>query len=332
MRRILITGAVKEMANDFLAELKRKNKACKKLRKLIDELQTKEGFKDHIAYLQDIIENYDAVVTAIPPDFECGLKHCLTSEQYNQEVPKAGKENGKASAKGRGNGKKFYELVSERMGYANVRNKVFPLYVERLGIKSCVYCNAQYGISLRKINKAYTSTYEIDHFRPQSAFPHLCTSFFNLQPSCSHCNKTKSDIEGRFNLYTVNVEDMDPFSFYITPDSFCAYWLSRDPDSLRIDFRCGDKELRENHEKRFRVSQKYERHKDEAAELIIKSQIYNKAYLDQLQASFGQVLPQFCHMFHDVILGFPTDPRAIHKRPLTKMKQDVARQLGLLEK
>lgn len=58
----------------------------------------------------------------------------------------------------------------------------------KLGIKACVYCNASYTVATDDDR----ATFQIDHSYPKSKYPFLCTSFFNLQPSCMHCNQIKS--------------------------------------------------------------------------------------------------------------------------------------------
>jgi 5-methylcytosine-specific restriction endonuclease McrA len=76
------------------------------------------------------------------------------------------------------------------MRYDAARFEYYPFALE-MDIKSCVYCNAHLAATTKNNNGTYKGTYELDHFYPKSKYPYLCTSFFNLQPCCAHCNESK---------------------------------------------------------------------------------------------------------------------------------------------
>lgn len=336
MIRIFISKSVADLANDYRQSLKKAFNAIDKIQALAADLNDKPEFSAHVDYLNEVITKYDSIIVATPQQFETLLQNSLSLDELKKKAPnwvnKYAKEaNGKRVKKRVLVETEFYKLVCEAMGYDTIRNEVYPPFAEKLGIKTCVYCNAQYGITLKKTKSEYTSTYEIDHFKPQSKFPHLCTSFFNLQPSCGHCNKLKLDKDSKFNLYTESLgPHLRPFKFSLSSRGIIPYLLTRDFKTLTFELSSYDISLLSNHEERFKVSKKYESHRDEAAELIVKSQFYNRAYLDQLRASFGSILPQFYDILLDILIGFPTNHNDVHKRPLTLMKQDIAEQLGLL--
>lgn len=60
----------------------------------------------------------------------------------------------------------------------------------QLGVKVCPYCNRMYTTTLYGKKRIRP---DFDHFYPQSIYPYLAVSLFNLIPSCSICNKAKSD-------------------------------------------------------------------------------------------------------------------------------------------
>lgn len=60
----------------------------------------------------------------------------------------------------------------------------------QLGVKVCPYCNRIYTTTLFGEHGIRP---DFDHFYPQSKYPYLAVSLFNLIPSCSICNKKKSD-------------------------------------------------------------------------------------------------------------------------------------------
>jgi hypothetical protein len=196
--------------------------------------------------------------------------------------------------------------------------------IKEIGIKTCVYCNAQLAltIDLRRITRGKRKgdyirkgNFELDHFYPKSKYPFLATSFYNLIPCCSNCNKSKSDNESNFHLYTEN-------------DELESFMLS----DLAIKFEStnGDEELLTNHQELFRISEIYDTQKDIAEELIHKSKAYTCAYKKSLVRGFKSIFPDIA-IIDRLIVGNYTEPNDIHKRPLSKFTQDIARQLKLIK-
>lgn len=60
----------------------------------------------------------------------------------------------------------------------------------QLEVRVCPYCNRMYTTTLLGENKIRP---DFDHFYPKSKYPYLAVNLFNLIPSCSICNKRKSD-------------------------------------------------------------------------------------------------------------------------------------------
>ncbi|RKI22363.1 hypothetical protein D7V82_18955 [bacterium 1xD8-6] len=60
----------------------------------------------------------------------------------------------------------------------------------QLRVKVCPYCNRMYTTTLFGENRIRP---DFDHFYPQSKYPYLAVSLFNLIPSCSMCNTKKGN-------------------------------------------------------------------------------------------------------------------------------------------
>lgn len=60
----------------------------------------------------------------------------------------------------------------------------------QLNVKVCPYCNRMYTTTLYGKKRIRP---DFDHFYPQSRYPYLAVSLFNLIPSCNVCNRAKSD-------------------------------------------------------------------------------------------------------------------------------------------
>ena len=329
MRRILITPRVVALADKYTADIKSYD-APTKLGGLKNQIQPQADSAEYIAYIDYIIANYDAIIIVPPDDFDKYNPNDKLDLSRKFDIPHK-KRDGSIEIQKR----LFHELIVDALGYEWVRNHSYPKYMRELGIRTCVYCNAQYGVSMEKSNgsKIYTSSYQIDHFRPKSKYPYLATSFFNLQPSCGHCNQMKNDNDAEFCLYTNDPSKISPFVFRLDTVSIPKFLLTCNCERLKINFDVNDindTALKDNHEKRFRISSKYDKHKEEAADIVVMSQIYNKAYIDQLVSEFGRSFPHLRSQILNVIIGFPTGEEDIHKRPLTLLRQDLAKELGIL--
>jgi hypothetical protein len=107
------------------------------------------------------------------------------------------------------------------------------------------------------------------------------------------------------------------------------YLLTQNEEELVIIFNGLDLNLKTDHENLFHISELYNQHKDIVEEIIWKSRIYNKSYKDSLSDSFSKLFPHTSN-FNRFILGNYDNPGEIHKRPMSKLIQDIARQLGVI--
>lgn len=62
---------------------------------------------------------------------------------------------------------------------------------ETIKVNVCPYCNREYVFTYTHCNKKKTLA-EMDHFFPESKFPYLSCSLYNLIPSCHNCNSRKN--------------------------------------------------------------------------------------------------------------------------------------------
>ena len=336
MRRIFISPDVEAIAQSY-----RDNLLSKHTRR--DFVQPKDGLQDfedeiredqencplwelYADYAKDMREHFDEIILLKPSEFDTWYqrhfdrldKQLLTDKNWRRKV-------GDIS---------FSDHIIKIMHYNTVRSEDMIPCIKKLGIKTCVYCNAQYTNTIEIAdNGSVKGRYELDHFWAKDEYPFLCISFYNLQPSCSSCNNWKRDKEAKFNLYTDNPEELDPFSFELTPGSIIRYMLSQDSNVLEIILTSTDADLLANHLERFHTEDLYETFSDELEELVWKYKSFNRAFKEQLIPRFKNLFPQ--HASRNEIIrflyGFYSKPKDVHKRPLTKVKQDVAKQLNMME-
>lgn len=302
----------------FVMPLKNLELLEKKLRENINTIQ-------YANYVKRIIDKY-SILNAIKPKYFDFIHSRYFEEFTTIELD---------SKPIKGEKKKFYELIVESMRYDEVRTDFLP-YARKLEIRACVYCNTQLAVTVGKDDISLRGMYELDHFYPKSKYPYLCTSFFNLQPTCSYCNKSKSDKKAMFNLYTSDFSSINPFSFQLKKASLIKYMLNQKCEDLEIDINSNEidpktgKKLIDDHNEHFHIKELYKTQRDLAEEIIWKAKVYNKSYQKSLSDSFYKLFPRRTD-FNRFILGNYDRKEDIHKRPMAKFTQDIARQLKLTD-
>lgn len=227
----------------------------------------------------------------------------------------------------------FKDKLVSVLGYSTLRSSpdksLYPKFYESLGIKSCVYCNSQLTITVDSDGGKKSAKFEVDHFIPKSDYPCFSISFFNLYPVCSSCNGKKSNNSINFRLYSDIPKELKEsyFEFEIDKKSLANFRLSCVESELVIKLKDS---ISSGLNETFLVEGIYNTQKDLAAEIILKSLIYNESYQKTLRHSFEKLYGDRPLLFNRIILGNYSDVKDIHKRPMAKFTQDIAKQLGLI--
>lgn len=234
----------------------------------------------------------------------------------------------------RGKMKEFKTIIKneiiECLGYTNLRNSFYPKYFNDIGIKACVYCNSQLTITANRKN----GKFDVDHYHSKDDYPFLCISLFNLYPSCASCNRLKSTKKVKFELYTdeINKTKISDYKFKLEANAKAKYLTTKNKESIEFSF---EEPIHPIEFKKFNdvfhIEGIYKTQLDLIEELIIKSQIYNVSYLKSLKNNFGKLNlhPEF---FKRMLVGNYTEDKDIHKRPMSKLVMDIAKELELIKK
>lgn len=228
----------------------------------------------------------------------------------------------------------FANSLVKAMHYDDIRKTMIPSIYRKLELKCCVYCNANYTIS----DENGEGYYDLDHWKPKSRYPFLCISFFNLQPSCPSCNRRKSASDLQFfGLWDdTGSAELDVLKFKIEERSLVNYLVFLEKEKLKVELVEADpwnqthQDIMKNTEERLHIKARYAEHNDYTEEIVWKSKIYNPSMIQSLRDSKCSALIPNQSNFERFILGTYSDPDDIHKRPLTRLAIDVAKQLGWL--
>ena len=348
MRRILITPQIESLAQAYadkmeqgagLAEL-----PAKRLEQLRDDMSlntTKLKFSkkypspkggrklnftgcewpQYSEYVQMIIDKYSELNNLHPRDYDTVIAEM--EAKLPRDMLKVSVKIKKRKAMS------FADYIVKAMDYVGVRDRIFKAYISDplIGIRACVYCNAQYAVTAVKDSKTTLATYDLDHNKPKAIYPYLCTNFYNLQPSCPSCNRHKSaNTDVGYSVYYWDQEDPKPLRFEISPADIVRFEVNDECDNITPQLKDNDGQLAFVFNKHFSIDALYKHHKDEVQELLWRHKIYSKSDKEALKAQFATLFSDNFDMDR-FILGTYSDAEDAHKRPLTIMKQDVVAQL-----
>ena len=227
----------------------------------------------------------------------------------------------------------FCERILKALNYEGFREKYAKEIASIINLKTCPYCNAALTIVANSSIGKKKARFQLDHYYAKSKHPLFCISFFNLIPSCGNCNQSKGSknvLLGKdFHLYTeANTKDL--FEFEIPKQNVAKFIFSKNREDIEIVFKSGSSGNDKNtihHNNAFDIDGIYETQKDVAEELILKHLAYSKSQIDDL----SNLLKLPSSVINRMVIGNYVDREDIHKRPLAKFTQDIARQLGLIK-
>ena len=280
-------------------------------------------------YINLIIQYYDELLSDHPSELlrkSALFEAIIGREQINRKIDDGGSEKVSLSSR-----------IVEAMGYSTIRDDVYPRYVKKLGIKTCVYCNANYAIT----DKDGNGYYELDHWKPKSLYPYLCTSFYNLQVSCASCNRRKSDSDHYqfFQLWNDQTDKCNEvLQFGLNYGNAARYWITHHSQNDYVRFKSAApqyEQMRKDMEERLHIAARYIEHNDVTEEIFWKAKAYNPSFLASLYGGFNGAGPRSLTLplsrgdMYRFILGCYQMPEDVHRRPLSKMIQDIAKELKI---
>lgn len=198
--------------------------------------------------------------------------------------------------------------------------------VESLDINVCPYCNRNFINNTKlvdKNNNPYIKRMaQLDHFYPESQFPYLAVSFYNLIPVCGSCNTVKLDDYLGINPYEISNSD-DHLIF--------DYTFEESVDEYTIDTVYMSNHFFKNWNK-LGLEELYKVHNNYLYDLLYRIKIYNLLYRKDIANYFKKWGLDWDEDsltkedFERIILGNNFLERDLSKYPLSKLTKDIVRQ------
>ncbi|MDQ8014511.1 MAG: HNH endonuclease [Flavobacterium nitrogenifigens] len=236
----------------------------------------------------------------------------------------------------------FWKAIVECLRYEDLRNHEYLEFANELQYKTCFYCNTQLCViipveyyKIKKLKgqiKSRKATFELDHIKAKSNYPFLATSFFNLIPSCSICNKAKTNNDIGFTFFEEDPNKLELIEFKLLKKSEQIYWKTNSKSDLELDYNLIGYN-KDDYNNTFKIKEIYDTQKDIIEELIYLKKIYSPSYKKQLTniLKSEKLFPDEA-LIDRLIIGNYSKPEECHKRPFSKFTQDIARQLKLIKK
>jgi len=311
--------------SEFIADTKRQRESALKKLKKINKNLLHDPEKEYLRRVIELFENDVANENIVTIDvnviqqkiFDVGPLPPI-SRFYKNGRPK----------------KTLKSYILDALNYTYLRKSFYPKYFKSIGIKACVYCNSQLTLSVNKMSSnGYSAKFDVDHYHSKDEYPFLSISLFNLYPACASCNRLKGTKKIEFELYSDDLTKTkkSEYKFKLESNAKAKYLTTKDSKEIEFTFIEPSYSVGTNNfNEVFHIQGIYQSQVDLIEELIIKSQIYNDTYLKNLQDNFKK-LNLHPELFKRMLVGNYTEDKDIHKRPMSKLVMDIAKELELIK-
>lgn len=213
--------------------------------------------------------------------------------------------------------------------FIDKKNKHYNAYTlsQNLDRNTCTYCNRAYTSTvILKANGQCITRPTLDHWYPKVDFPLLAVSFQNLIPSCYSCN---SSFKGAIQLNLI--DHIHPYVDVTQNNDFqFGYFYSTKLNKYRVFVQnsLGKPSKSKDTLKSMYIDEIYNTHHSELEELLIIKKNYSKAYIATMHKLLDQRLTK--GEVYRLLFGVYYENKDFHKRPLSKFKYDILKQLEML--
>ncbi len=203
-------------------------------------------------------------------------------------------------------------------------SKFFEKHVE---VHTCYFCNIEFINTFITQDEKMKNGFTLDHYIDKGKYPYLALSLYNLIPSCYTCNTKVKGIHP--------IETLSPSSKYFDFKNKVKFKTFIQNSNLQIDseedfallLKEDFSDIYEQYIDILELNGRYAYHKYKVIEMINKRKAYPDSRIKELAA-----LTQKTHeeVKQDLFGAYLYDADDLHKRPLSKLTRDIAKELGLI--
>ena len=225
--------------------------------------------------------------------------------------------------KGKMNKECFYATKKKRNklynNYYRTFEKVRDCHLSKEKMITCPYCNRDY---INSRGKAAAGA-QLDHFYNRAMFPIFSLCLYNLVPSCGNCNRIKSTQPKRLlSPYDITVDFDKELTFDYEPNELENY------KDIRIKMISTSK--MKNNISVFMLEEAYAIHDREIQELVKRYNTYVASQIGELYAVVTEAEVEVTREeIKEMVFGPEIRPEQYGERPLSKMRHDIMKKLGI---
>lgn len=273
-----------------------------------------------------ILNEIDKILTGKPADL------VKINNEFNQKI-----NHLKNRSK-----KRIEEKIRTIFNYDNFTEKFVRDYdaydlAELLNLRTCTYCNRSYTITVltKKPKEGHITRPQFDHYFPKKENPLLALSFYNLIPSCSICNstlkgRTELDLSTHLHPYIDNC--LNHFRFTYNPQNLSSAQGANNQHSILIKTDVSsDKTMADKIEATFdvfKIKETYNGHAEEVSDLLKIRNLMSDRYLEILKKTYKLNISD--DELYRLAFGTYRKESEFHKRPFSKLKKDILKELGMI--
>lgn len=232
--------------------------------------------------------------------------------------------------------KTYRKLLREIFYYDEYDRWDAYLLATDLNVNTCPYCNRIPTFTLGN-SKDKGARPQFDHFFDKERFPYLSLSIYNLVPSCSICNSSykgtkEFNITDHFHPY-IKGFDCENIKFTLEvnniEDILSVLDKSLKIPEYKIKFKCDPHKTLPNNINDLGLEELYNYDKSYTNDIIKKSLIYNKDYIESLYKEWEGTLFDSKDEIKNFVMGNYLNIEDINNRPLGKLTKDITEELGI---
>jgi 5-methylcytosine-specific restriction endonuclease McrA len=232
--------------------------------------------------------------------------------------------------------------IKEIFNYKNFINKNKKKYdaydlAKKLDVRVCLYCNRQYTLTVKTGNRKeeHITRPEFDHFFDKDTHPLLAMSIFNLIPSCSICNSTlkgttKFNLKDYIHPYLDNY--ISNYRYTYKPYNVTSILGGNSDLAIKLVFTKKTPAINvkiSNSAKIFELENIFSNHSEELKDLFEIRYKLSSSYLEQLFTTYKSTGISYEDVYR-IALGTHYDEPDFIKRPFSKLKKDLLKELGVI--
>lgn len=196
-----------------------------------------------------------------------------------------------------------------------------------LDIETCVYCNRNYTNTIISIAGKKLSRPQFDHFLDKAENPQFALSFFNLIPSCSVCNasiKTKKNFKIRTHIHPYLHNKLNKFLFTYKYDN-------QSKNGVRVKVKDVKDKRVSNTINDFALEEVYNGNSYLLNDLLKIRSAFSDRYLSNIETFLLKDITVSRDELYRLVFGTEMEEVNFHKRPFSKFKSDILKELGIIK-